>query len=145
MLKAHVSFLCSHQQGLRETVYKPCAPDPVMSALTWHEWTYLPLVGLTTTSSHHKAALRLTKGYVFMELFELRTKTEIFLKEKKSPRPLLPNNRWLWKSAFAEVLTLLNEFGLFTYFPCVRSSTTKFLVPIQFCSRYVFWTQEGVK
>lgn len=50
--------------------------------------------------------------FFFLQLFELRAKTEIFLNEKNSPHPLLHETEELWKFTFDEVLMFLNEFDL---------------------------------
>lgn len=52
------------------------------------------------------------QGLMFLELFEPRAKTEIFLNEWDNPQPQLLNNEWLWKLAFADVLMFLSEFNL---------------------------------
>lgn len=48
----------------------------------------------------------------FLQLFEPKAKTEIFLNERNKPQPLLLSTEWLWKWASAEVLMFLSEFNV---------------------------------
>jgi len=52
------------------------------------------------------------QGLMFLEIFESRAKTEIFLNERNNPQPQLLNTEWLWKLVFADILMFLNEFNL---------------------------------
>ena len=61
---------------------------------------------------YHTAVRWISTGKVLLRFFELREIIEIFLNEKNCPQPLLSNNEWLWKLAFAtDIMGYLNEFN----------------------------------
>lgn len=62
---------------------------------------------------YHTEIRWLSNGKVLSRFFELRNVIEIFLNEKNYVQPLLSNNEWLWKLAFAtDIVGYLNEFNL---------------------------------
>lgn len=106
VFKAYGCSFYFHQQVFWEIIFNSsCIIEPVMSTVNSaiSSWPVLSDSSLMACQG---------LSFFFLQLFELRAKTEIFLNEKNSPHPLLHETEELWKFTFDEVLMFLNEFDL---------------------------------